>query len=81
MHCPKRPDCVMPPVVHPTKTCVNHTFSNTVVPHIHPQHNVTVNHQNYQHNHYFPQSQSVAQEVTNQQNFYPPGSAPYPYGR
>ncbi|MBT2701507.1 spore coat protein CotD [Bacillus sp. ISL-40] len=57
----------MPPVIHPTKQIVNHTFSTTVVPHIHPVHTTTVNHHLYQHKHYCPQTASCAEEVCNQQ--------------
>lgn len=55
-----------PPVVHPTQQVVNHTFSTTVVPHIHPVHTTTVNHHMYQHKHYCPQTASCAEEVCNQ---------------
>lgn len=58
---------IMPAVIHPTKCCVNHTFSTTVVPHIHPSHTTTVNHHLFEHKHYFPQTQSLANEVSNQQ--------------
>ncbi|MEY2192228.1 CotD family spore coat protein [Neobacillus sp. BF23-41] len=57
----------MPPVIHPTQQIVNHTFSTTVVPHIHPVHSTTVNHHLYQHKHYCPQTASCAEEVCNQQ--------------
>ncbi|PLR77185.1 spore coat protein CotD [Bacillus sp. V3-13] len=77
MHC--RPSHVLPAVLHPTKCCVKHNFINNVVPHIHPTHTTTVNHVNYQHQHYFPQTQSVVNEVTHQQFFHPPGSVP-PFG-
>ncbi len=81
MHCRPRPSQVLPAVMHPTKHCVNHTFSNYEVPHIHPQHTTTVNHVNYQHKHYFPQTQSVVSDVTNQQfNCGPrPPMGPFPY--
>jgi spore coat protein D len=55
-----------PPVVHPTQQIVNHTFSTTVVPHIHPVHTTTVNHHMFQHKHYCPQTASCAEEVCNQ---------------
>ena len=58
---------IMPAVIHPTKCCVNHTFSTTVVPHIHPSHTTTVNHQLFEHKHYFPQTFSAVNEVSNQQ--------------
>ena len=57
----------MPPVIHPTQQIVNHTFSTTVVPHIHPVHTTTVNHHMYQHKHYCPQTASCAEEVCSQQ--------------
>jgi len=75
-HCHKPNVC--PPVVHPTKCCVNHTFSNNIVPHIHPTHTTTVNHVNYEHQHYFPQTQSVENVVTNTQANMGPAPAPYP---
>src|SRR4051794_29385528 len=56
----------MPPVIHPTKQLVNHTFSTTVVPHIHPVHTTTVNHHMYQHKHYCPHTASCAEECCNQ---------------
>ncbi|MCD4839120.1 spore coat protein [Neobacillus sedimentimangrovi] len=55
-----------PPVIHPTKHFVNHTFSTTVVPHIHPVHTTTVNHHLFQHKHYCPHTTSCAQDVCNQ---------------
>ncbi|MFD2445810.1 CotD family spore coat protein [Bacillus sp. CGMCC 1.16607] len=61
-----RPNNILPAIVHPTKCCTNHTFANTIVPHIHPSHTTTVNHQNFQHKHYFPHTQSVVGEVTHQ---------------
>jgi spore coat protein D len=53
-----------PPVVHPTKYCDTQTFSTTVVPHIHPTHNTLINHQLIQNQHYFPQTQSVLNTVS-----------------
>ncbi|WP_445492264.1 CotD family spore coat protein [Niallia sp. 03133] len=76
MHC--RPKHVLPAVVHPTKCCVNHTFSNNIVPHIHPTHTTTVNHVNYEHQHYFPHTQSVENVVTNTQATMGPVPTPYP---
>ncbi|WP_084361052.1 CotD family spore coat protein [Neobacillus fumarioli] len=58
---------VTPPVIHPTTNYVNHTFSTTVVPHIHPIHTTTINHHVYQHKHYCPQTSSCCEEVCNQQ--------------
>lgn len=78
MYCGPRPTNVLPAMVSPTKCCVNHTFQNNIVPHIHPMHTTTVNHINYQHVHSFPQTQSVVNEVTNQQFVAPaaPGFVP-----
>ncbi len=67
MFCGPRPTNVLPAIVCPTKCCVNHTFQNNVVPIIHPSHTTTVNHINFQHQHYFPHTQSVVNKVTNQQ--------------
>ncbi|MDQ0271030.1 CotD family spore coat protein [Cytobacillus purgationiresistens] len=71
-HCgPKTHVC--PPIVHPTKCCVNHTCENVIVPHIHPSHTTNVNHINYQHEHFFPHTESCSTEVTNQQFAEGPG--------
>ncbi|RTR30479.1 spore coat protein CotD [Robertmurraya yapensis] len=72
---------VLPAVVHPTKQCVNQTFTNNIVPHIHPTHTTTVNHVNYQHQHFFPQTNSTETVVTNQ-NFVaaPTAAAPATFG-
>ncbi|MBM7602047.1 spore coat protein D [Metabacillus crassostreae] len=70
MHC--KPN-VMAPIIHPTKCCVNHNYSETIVPHIHPQHTTTVNNEFFKHQHYFPQTQSVENEVAHQHfNVYGP---------
>ncbi|MFC0271657.1 CotD family spore coat protein [Metabacillus herbersteinensis] len=70
MHCKPK---MMAPIVHPTKCCVQNNYSETIVPHIHPQHTTIVNHEHFKHQHYFPQTQSVVNEVTNQQfNAYGP---------
>lgn len=76
MYC--KPNHVLPAVVHPTKCCVNHTFSNNIVPHIHPTHTKTINHVNYEHQHFFPQTQSVENVVTNTQAMMGPVPAPMP---
>lgn len=68
---------VMPPIIHPTKHCCANTYSETIVPHIHPQHTTIVNHEHFQHQHYFPQSTSVVNQVTNQQ-FAAAGPGPVP---
>jgi len=56
----------MPPIVHPTKCCTQHHCFKTIVPHIHPSHTQHVNHHMYQHMHYYPHTESVANEVSNQ---------------
>ena len=56
MHCPPH---VMAPIVHPPKCCTQHYFQATVVPHIHPSHTTHVNHHLFQHQHYFPHTESV----------------------
>ncbi|MBQ6446595.1 spore coat protein CotD [Cytobacillus oceanisediminis] len=76
MHC--KPNNILPAVVHPTKCCVNSTYSNNIVPHIHPTHTTTVNHVNYEHQHYFPHTQSAETVVTNTQANMGPAPAPYP---
>ncbi|MER2058599.1 MAG: CotD family spore coat protein [Niallia sp.] len=76
MHC--KPNNILPAVVHPTKCCVNNTFSNNIVPHIHPTHTTTVNHVNYEHQHFFPHTQSSETVVTNTQANMGPAPAPFP---
>lgn len=72
---------VLPAVVHPTKCCVKHTHQNVIVPEIHPTHTTNVNHTNYQHQHYFPHTESVVNEVSNQQMNMPgPGPGMGPMG-
>ncbi|MEH7313200.1 spore coat protein [Priestia megaterium] len=71
-----RPTKCMPPIVHPTKCCTQFTSQEVVVPHIHPSHNTLVNHTNVKHVHYFPQTQSVVNETSNQQFF--GGAQQYP---
>lgn len=80
MYCGPRPTNVFPATVSPTKCCVNHTFQNNIVPHIHPSHTTTVNHIHFQHQHYFPHTQSVVNEVTNQQFAAVPGPVPGGFG-
>lgn len=77
MHCGNK---VMPAIVHPTKCCVKHTMQNITVPEIHPSHTTTVNHINYNHQHYFPHTESTVQEVT-QTNTFMPGPGPMPTPR
>jgi spore coat protein D len=71
-HC--RPK-VLSPIVYPTKCCVQNFHDTTIVPHIHPSHTTNVNHHLYQHNHYFPHTESVVNEVANQ-HFVCPGEFP-----
>ncbi|RDU36393.1 spore coat protein [Neobacillus piezotolerans] len=40
---------------------VNHVYSTIVIPHIHPVHGVTLNHQRIIHEHYFPHQFSTVQ--------------------
>ncbi|QED48387.1 CotD family spore coat protein [Cytobacillus dafuensis] len=80
MYCGPRPSHVLPAIVHPTKCCVNNSFQNNIVPHIHPSHTTNVNHVHFQHVHSFPHTQSVVNEVTNQQFVAAPGPFPGGYG-
>ncbi|WP_084157889.1 CotD family spore coat protein [Bacillus manliponensis] len=57
-HKPVSPITTTPPIVHPTKHCETHTFSTTVVPHIHPTHTTHVHHQMIKNQHFFPQTHS-----------------------
>ncbi|RHW38272.1 hypothetical protein D1B33_05130 [Lysinibacillus yapensis] len=70
-HCP-RPICcppnvfptqVAPAQVSPTQEVVKTNIFNTVVPHYHPVHTTTVNKHMIHNQHYFPQTQSVVNEV------------------
>lgn len=56
----------MAPIVHPTKCCVKNLYSTTEVPHIHPSHTTYVNNQQFQHKHYFPQTDSMVDSVSHQ---------------
>ncbi|WP_456278619.1 CotD family spore coat protein [Bacillus sp. AK128] len=73
-HCQPK---VLSPIVYPTKCCVQNFHDTTIVPHIHPSHTTNVNHHLYQHNHYFPHTESAVNEVANQHFVCPPG-APVP---
>jgi len=66
---------VCPPIIHPTQCCVNHTVSNVIVPEIHPSHTTLVNHENIIHEHYFPHTTSVVNEVS-VENVVMPGPGP-----
>jgi spore coat protein D len=70
----------MPPVIHPTNQIVNHTFSTTVVPHIHPTHVTTVNHHMFQHKHFCTESESCAENVCSQHINCCPPCPPSPCG-
>lgn len=72
---------VMRPIIHPPKCCEEHHFSTTIVPHIHPSHTQHVMHHNFQHQHYFPHTESCVNNVSHQ-HFHcgpGPGPAPTPY--
>lgn len=72
---------VTPPIIHPTVHNVNHTFSTTVVPHIHPSHTTTVNHHMFQHKHFCTHTESCCNETCNQHfNCCGPGMMPGPVG-
>ncbi|PFV74116.1 spore coat protein [Bacillus sp. AFS059628] len=57
-HKPVGPICTTAPVIHPTKQCVTHSFSTTVVPHIFPTHTTHVHHQQIKNQNFFPQTNS-----------------------
>lgn len=70
------PITTTPPIVHPTKCCVTHTCSKTVVPHIHPTHIKHVHHQVVQSQHYFPQTHSAANVISPADPVYVGGFGP-----
>ena len=70
----------MPPVIHPTNQIVNHTFSTTVVPHIHPTHLTTINHHMFQHKHFCTESASCCDNVCSQHINCCPPCPPSPCG-
>ncbi|PLR99700.1 CotD family spore coat protein [Bacillus sp. T33-2] len=74
-----RPTNILPAVVHPTKCCVNHSYANNIVPHIHPSHTTNVLHTNYDNIHYFPHTQSTVATPPTSQNYYG-GPGPGPFG-
>ncbi|WP_100331378.1 spore coat protein [Bacillus xiapuensis] len=74
---PCRPPKVLPAIVHPPTCCEQHTYEEVIVPHIHPTHTAHVNHQLYEHQHYFPHTESFAQNAYNQQQIC--GRRPYGY--
>ncbi|OCA90883.1 hypothetical protein A8F94_03170 [Bacillus sp. FJAT-27225] len=55
---------------------VQHVYSTVVIPHIHPAHTVTVNHQRIIHKHYFPHTNSTVNHLTHS-NPAGPGLMPY----
>lgn len=61
------PTQTLPPVVHPTQNVINKNIMKHVVPHVHPTHTTTVNEHVFQHQHHFPQTQSVVNKCCNQQ--------------
>ncbi|MDQ0176155.1 spore coat protein [Bacillus chungangensis] len=71
---------VLPAVVHPTKCCVNNTYQKFIVPHIHPSHTTNVNHTLYQHQHYFPHTESAVSDVKSQHLLCGPRPKCPPYG-
>ncbi len=88
---PVMPTNVAPAQVSPTTNTVNTNVMKTIVPHIHPSHNTTVNKHVFQHQHYFPHTNSVVNECYNQQSIcsgpppFPPcnpccGPRPRPFG-
>ncbi|MDF0727879.1 CotD family spore coat protein [Cytobacillus sp. S13-E01] len=66
------------PIVYPTKCNTQHFCHKTVVPHIHPSHTQNVNHHMYEHVHYYPHTESVANEVSHQHFNCGPGM-PHPF--
>ena len=72
------PSKVLPAIVHPTKCCTNHSCQNYVVPHIHPSHTTNINHEFYAHQHYYPHTESFANEVNHQHFNAGPGPGPVP---
>ncbi|MEW9501862.1 CotD family spore coat protein [Jeotgalibacillus marinus] len=65
MYCRRR----CQPIVHPVMCCTKHVTEIIEVPHIHPIQNITVQHQIYQHKHYFPESHK-SEHTTAHQKFY-----------
>ena len=61
------PTSVLPASVSPTKNIVDSNVFKTIMPHVHPTHKTTVNQHVFQHQHYFPHTQSVVNTCCNQQ--------------
>lgn len=85
-HCPPQifPNQYDPPKISPTQQTVNTNVFKTVVPHIHPSHTTTVNKHLFNHQHYFPQSESVVNECYEEHLMcgmpYNPCCHPRPFG-
>lgn len=81
------PTQMMPAQVSPTQNIVNKNIYKHIVPHIHPTHATTVNDHIYQHQHYFPQTQSVVNTCKSENVFCqqpmmcPPSPCHMPYGK
>ncbi|MDN4492438.1 CotD family spore coat protein [Ureibacillus aquaedulcis] len=69
------PTQVAPARISPTQHIVKTNIFNTVVPHCHPVHTTTVNRHNTHHQHFFPRTESVVNEFTETQEFFPPYNA------
>lgn len=50
--------------VSPTREYMQMNRMNTVVPHVHPSHLTTINHQHIEHQHHFPHTQSMMNHCT-----------------
>ncbi|KJE27976.1 inner spore coat D family protein [Geobacillus kaustophilus] len=75
MHCLPN---VTAPIVHPPHCNVLHHFEATIVPHIHPSHTTHVYHHLYEHQHYFPHTESVVAQAASR-HLYCPGPGPMPF--
>ncbi|AGE22088.1 spore coat protein CotH [Geobacillus thermoleovorans] len=75
MHCLPN---VTAPIVHPPRCNVLHHFEATIVPHIHPSHTMHVYHHLYEHQHYFPHTESAVAQAANR-HLYCPGPGPMPF--
>lgn len=67
------PANVMPAQVSPTQNFVKENVFEHIVPHVHPSHTTTVNKHVYNHQHYFPHTESCVEECFNQQTICGPG--------
>lgn len=68
MMCGPRPQMVSPAQqkMYPPKQCVKHNYFQQEVDHIHPTHTTNCNHLNVVNKHYFPQTQSNVNSVSEQ---------------